>query len=103
MIIPANRKVPAEEEKSFALLDEIQTGAEATIASGPHHADPADCKIYGKLLLKDLPPRSPDKDSITVRYGFTADGELSITMTDAISGKSTSDIIRGLGGLVDQN
>jgi molecular chaperone DnaK len=100
VIIPANSKLPAEKEESFALVQESQTEAKVTITSGAHHADPADCKVYGDVVLTGLPKRSPQLDSIKVKYGFTVEGTLDITITDTVSGKTTSEIKRGLNDIV---
>jgi molecular chaperone DnaK len=100
VIIPANTPLPAEENRKFALLHENQTEAKVTIASGPNHADPAACRIYGDVILTGLPKRSPEDESISVKYGFTAEGTLSINITDLISGKTTSEIKRGLNDII---
>lgn len=95
VIIPANTSLPAEGADTFALVDANQTVAEVVITSGADGAEPADCKIYGSMLLRGLPPRLPKEVSIEVKYAFNTDGTLHVTVTDKISGKSTSEIKRG--------
>jgi molecular chaperone DnaK len=100
VIIPANTPVPAKLENTFALVDANQTVAEVVITSGEDGADPADCKIYGSVTLRGLPPRSPDLNSIKVKYAFNADGTLHVTITDSISGKTTSEIKKGFDNVI---
>jgi len=99
VIIPANTRVPAKETKRFGLVEEGQTEARVTIVSGPDGADPNDCIVYGDLDLPELSTRPVCDDSIEVQYEFTVEGTLIVTVTDTISGKSTSEIKKGLGGL----
>lgn len=100
VIIPANTPLPAELENTFALVDANQTVAEVVITSGEDGADPADCKIYGSVTLRGLPPRSPELNSIKVKYAFNADGTLHITIIDSISGKTTSEIKKGFDNVI---
>jgi molecular chaperone DnaK len=100
VIIPANTPLPAEKEDVFTLSHENQTEVKVTITSGAHHADPVDCKVYGEIILTGLPIRPAHADSIQVKYGFTVEGTLTITITDLISGKTTSEIKRGLNDIV---
>ncbi len=100
VIIPANTKLPVEIEKPFGLVFENQTAARVTITSGAHHAAPADCQRYGEVILAELPPRALGSEDIRVKYGFGADGRLHVTITDLLSGKSTSELKRGLEGMV---
>ena len=99
VIIPPNTQLPAEREDRFALLHEGQTEARIVIAQGPDHAKPEACSIIGELVLGGLPP-GPLTNRIVVKYGFTAEGILTITATNLVSGKSTNDVKRGLSGLV---
>ena len=94
VIIPANTQLPAEMKDTFSVVDEDQTGVEITITTGPDNADESDCKKYGTLGLEGLPPRPTDVDSIEVKYGYTVEGVLTMTITDLISGKSASEIRR---------
>jgi molecular chaperone DnaK len=94
VIIPANTPLPAEMKDRFALLDDNQTAAEVVITSGPDNADPADCIIYGRLTLSGLPPRPAGQNSIEVKYGYTVEGVLTVTITDLISGKTSSEVRR---------
>ncbi len=100
VIIPANSRLPAKKEDDFAVEHPEQTAVTVKITSGADHADPADCKFYGDMVLDGLPKRSPDKNSIRVTYGLTADATLDITITDLISGKSVNDIRQGFGDLL---
>ena len=100
VIIPANKRLPATMKDTFGLPDPHQTGVKVTITSGPQHALPEACTRYGAMMLREIPPRTVDRQDIEVLYGFTADGTLDITVTDTLSGKSTREIIRGLNGLV---
>lgn len=100
VIIPANTSLPAEKEDVFSLVDANQTVAEVVITSGQDGADPADCRIYGNITLRDLPPRSPHIDSIRVKYAFNTDGTLHVTVTDKISGTSASEIKRGFDDVI---
>lgn len=101
VMIPANTPLPAEKTDIFALPRADQTEARVVITRGADQADPADCTTYGEAVLAGLPPRSPDLQSIEVTYGFTVEGTLTVTITDTISGKTTSKIKRGFGDFVN--
>jgi len=92
VIIPANTPLPAERKDTFALADARQTVAEVTITTGPDDVPKEECKEHGTLSLAGLPPRPVGQISIEVRYGFTVEGTLTVTITDLVSGKSTSEI-----------
>jgi molecular chaperone DnaK len=94
VIIPANTPLPAEMSDTFALVDDRQTVAEVRITSGPDGVQEPQCKVYGELRLEGLPPRPAGKDSIEVKYGYTVEGVLTVTITDTISKKGTSDVRR---------
>jgi len=100
VIIPANTTLPATKVESFGLSHPHQAAAKVTITSGPHHAMPAECTQYGDIVLQNLSPRPCDQEDIEVKYGFTADGTLDVAITDKVSGKTTSEVKRGLNGLV---
>jgi len=94
VIIPANTPLPAELKDTFALVDDSQTGAEVIITTGPDNVDEKDCTKYGSLHLTGLPPRPAGQVSIEVKYGYTVEGMLTVTITDLISGKTSSEVRR---------
>lgn len=100
VIIPANSKLPAEKSEEFGVEHPDQTAVKVKITNGADYADPADCKIYGEIVLDGLSRRSPDKNSIRVTYGLTVDATLDITITDLVSGKSVNDVRRGFDDLL---
>jgi len=69
------------------------------ITQGLDKARPEECSIIGTSVLDGLPP-GPLTERIVVKYGLTAEGILDIKITDLVSGKSTSDVKRGLDGLI---
>lgn len=99
VIIPANTPLPAEKEEKFSLVHANQSEARIAVAQGADKALPADCTILGELILGGLPP-GPMTDRVTVKYGLTTEGTLTITGTDTVSKKTTSDVKRDLIDLI---
>jgi molecular chaperone DnaK len=100
VVIPANTELPAVRERVFGLASENQTEAQTTITSGPDGVDPSECKPHGDVVLRELPPRPPNGEDIKVKYAFTVEGTLDVTITDALSGMTTSEVKRGLSDLL---
>jgi molecular chaperone DnaK (HSP70) len=86
-IVSKNKAIPCQESNQFCLEHEDQTEAKIEILQGENDADRDDCLLIGELCLKNLPKEQKKSARITVEYTIDANGMVTATATDAVSGK----------------
>jgi len=86
VIIPKNTHIPCKKVDHFYLEREDQTVAAIKILQGEENVDYEECLVIGELRLENLPPEAKRTGRIRVEYIIDADGMVTATATDAVSG-----------------
>ena len=86
VIIPKNTPIPCQKTDHFYLEHEDQTQARIEILQGEADAARDDCLLIGELLLDNLPTETQRTERIEVRYTIDANGMVTATATDKVSG-----------------
>jgi len=87
VIIPKNTPIPCRKSDQFSLEHEDQTEARIEILQGEADANRDDCLLVGELVLKDLPRETKRSSRIQVEYIIDANGMVTATATDTVSGQ----------------
>jgi len=87
VIIPKNTAIPCRKSDQFHLEHEDQTEARIEILQGEEDANHDDCLLVGELVLKDLPRETKRSQRIQVEYIIDANGMVTATATDTVSGQ----------------
>ena len=89
-IIAKNTPIPCQRSDQFYLENEHQTDAKIEILQGDPRARREDCLLIGELLLENLPKESTRTPRIVVEYCIDANGMVTATVTDKVSGQTRS-------------
>ena len=87
VIIEQNTPIPCQKKDSFFLEHEDQTGAHIEILQGDAGADRDDCLLIGEIVLENLPTETVRTRRIEVEYMVDANGMVTATATDTVSGQ----------------
>ena len=87
VIIPKNTPIPHQKSEPFFLEHEDQEQAKIEILQGESNADRDKCLIIGELILKNLPKEAKRTARILVDYTINANGMVTATATDKVSGQ----------------
>lgn len=87
VIIPKNTPIPCQRIDEFYLEHESQTQAQVEILQGPPEADRDHCLLIGELRLENLPKEARRTPRIQVEYVIDANGMVTATATDKVSGQ----------------
>ena len=87
VIIPKNTPVPCQRSDRFYLEHEGQTKALVEVLQGKAGALREKCLLIGELVLDDLPSEDKKTERIVVEYMIDANGMVTVTATDKVSGK----------------
>lgn len=101
-IVPKHTRIPCAKTDRFFLESESQTQAKIEILQGVAGAEYDDCLSIGELLLDGLPTESTRSQRIEVRYEIDADGMITATATDAVSGKRETVSVDYKRGITDR-
>ena len=88
VIIPKNTPIPCQRSDRFYLEHDEQTAAQIEILQGEAEAQRDNCLLIGELALDDLPREPNRSERIHVEYVIDANGMVTATATDKVSGKS---------------
>ena len=88
VIIPKNTPIPCQKTDRFFLEHDQQTAAKIEILQGKPNADRDDCLLIGELDLDNLPSEPQRTQRIGVEYIIDANGMVTATATDKVSGKT---------------
>ena len=88
VIIPKNTPIPCQKTDHFYLEHEDQTQARVEILQGEADAGRDDCLLIGELPLDNLPKETKRTERIEVRYTIDANGMVTATATDRVSGST---------------
>ena len=87
VIIPKNTPIPCRKTDRFYLEHDDQTEAQIEILQGPKDAERDKCLVIGEILLDQLPTETKRTQRIEVEYMIDANGMITATGTDHVSGK----------------
>ncbi|MFA6186473.1 MAG: Hsp70 family protein [Phycisphaerae bacterium] len=85
-IIHKNTPIPCHRSDLFYLEHEDQIEARIEILQGEADADRDDCLLIGELALKNLPKETCRSPRIQIEYIIDANGMITATATDKVSG-----------------
>ncbi len=88
VIIPKNTAIPCQRTDHFYLESEEQTRAKVEILQGEERADRDECLVIGEIILDNLPTETVKSQRICVQYTIDANGMVTATATDKVSGTS---------------
>ncbi len=88
VIIPKNTAIPCQKTDHFYLESEEQTRAKVEILQGEGRANRDDCLVIGEIILDNLPTETVQSQRICVQYTIDANGMVTATATDKVSGIS---------------
>ena len=87
VIIRKNTPIPCQKTDRFFLEHEDQTEAHVEILQGEPEAERDDCLLIGELNLTNLPVEPRRTQRIQVEYSVDANGMVTATATDTVSGQ----------------
>lgn len=90
VIIPKNTPIPCQRYDQFFLENENQTEACIEILQGDENVERDQCLLIGELVLKNLPKETTRSSRIRVEYTIDANGMVTATATDKVSGQQKS-------------
>lgn len=86
-IIEKGTQIPTTVGKeTFRTISPDQTAVEWPIRQGDS-TQASDNDLLGTLIIRDIPPRDPEEDSISIEFTMKSDGTLDVEITDLITGK----------------
>jgi len=87
VIIEKNTPIPCRRSDQFYLEHEDQVDARIEILQGEPDADRDECLLIGEFALTNLPKEAVRTARILVEYVIDANGMVTATATDKVSGK----------------
>ena len=87
VIIGKNTPIPCQRSDQFYLEHEDQVDVKIEILQGEPEADRDDCLLIGEFVLMNLPKEEKRTPRILVEYMIDANGMVTATATDKVSGK----------------
>ncbi|MEK6677168.1 MAG: Hsp70 family protein [Planctomycetota bacterium] len=88
VIIPKNTPIPCQRVENFMLVHDDQTEALIEILQGEPDADRDQCLLIGEFTLRGLPKEAIRTPRLEVKYVIDANGMVTATATDKISGQT---------------
>ncbi|MFK7973883.1 MAG: Hsp70 family protein [Rickettsiaceae bacterium] len=99
-IILRNTPIPFSVTKEFTTHADNQTGMQFHVVQGEREMA-TNCKSLAYFSLTDIPPNKAGKARIEVTFAIDADGILSITARECLTGKISSVITKPSYGLAE--
>lgn len=88
VIIKKHTPIPVQERDEFYLQHDDQREAHIEILQGEAEASRDDCLLIGELVLDNLPPEPRRTKRIQVEYTIDANGMVTATALDKVSGQT---------------
>ena len=87
VMVPKNTVVPCQRIDSFFLEDAGQTAVRIEILQGEPEADRDKCLLVGEIMMDNLPSEATSTQRLQIEYVIDANGMVTVTATDKISGR----------------
>jgi molecular chaperone HscA len=97
-IILRNTPIPFSVTKEFTTHVDNQTGIQFHVVQGEREMV-KDCRSLAHFELNDIPPNKAGKARVEVNFAIDADGILSITARECLTGKARSVVMKPSYGL----
>lgn len=101
-LIEKNTTIPASKSQVFSTAADNQTQVEIHIVQGERPMA-TDNKSLGRFILDGIPPAPRGMPQVEVMFDVDANGILSVTAKEKVSGKSQSIRIEASSGLKDED
>jgi Molecular chaperone len=85
-VIEQGAQLPTTVRKeTYRTIDPNQTSVTWPIRQG-ESTQAVDNDLLGEVVIRDIPPRDPDRDSLAIEFTMTSDGTLQVAVEDLITG-----------------